>query len=557
MHKLWRLGHNAWNAPCKTFSHAQALTMPDTTTHPLPATPAQPLGTDVVPRPVRFVHQGQIQSVEGLPPTTTVLQWLREHVHCTGTKEGCAEGDCGACTVVLGTPDEQAEQGLRLRTVNACIQFLPTLEGQALISVEDLAALQNGQLHPCQSAMVDCHGSQCGFCTPGFVMSLWHLYQTHPSAPTREDAANALSGNLCRCTGYRPILDAAQQMYQPPRVTPDLAATRLALAQLNAAAASDHTFVYEAPDAANPAQTARFIAPATLDSLAHWREALPQARLLAGSTDIGLWVNKHFKALGDILYLGRVKALQTCHVEATGHQQRVLNIGAGVNLETAWSALAHHVPALREIWLRFASPPVRHAGTLGGNLANGSPIGDSAPILLALDAELVLRKGGATRVVPLNAFYLDYMKNDLQAGEFLQAIRVPLPSDDDVVRAYKISKRRDSDITAVCMGMSLRLQGDTIVGVRIAMGGMAATARRAPHMEAALLGQPWNEATLRQAQAAVTQDFQPMSDLRATAHYRVQVTQGLLERCWLETRPQHPLPAQAVQVWPAQAGSTP
>ncbi len=511
-------------------------------------------GTEVVPRPVRFVHQGLVQSVEGLPPTTTVLQWLREHARCTGTKEGCAEGDCGACTVVLGMPDAQASQGMRLRTVNACIQFLPTLDGQALIGVEDLAAMQAGQPHPCQTAMVACHGSQCGFCTPGFVMSLWHLYQQHEHPPARDDMANALSGNLCRCTGYRPILDAAQQMYAPARVAPDLAATRLALQQLSE---QDSTFIYEAPDAANPANTARFIAPANLDELARWREALPQARLLAGSTDIGLWVNKQFKALGDILYLGRVKALQTCHVEATGEQQRVLHIGAGVSLETAWSALASHVPALREIWLRFASPPVRHAGTLGGNLANGSPIGDSAPVLLALDAELVLRKGDATRVLPLNAFYLDYMKNDLQAGEFLQAIRVPLPSDDDVVRAYKISKRRDSDISAVCMGMRLRLKGDTIVEVRIAMGGMAATARRATHIEAALLGQPWSEATLRLAQAAVAQDFQPMTDLRATAHYRVQVTQGLLERCWLETRPHQPLPASDVQVWPAMARSTP
>lgn len=523
-----------------------------------PSSPPQ-VSTDVVPRPVRFVHQGQVQTVSGLPPTTTVLQWLREQAHCTGTKEGCAEGDCGACTVVLGTPDEQAEHGMRLRTVNACIQFLPTLEGQALISVEDLAPMQGEQLHPCQSAMVDSHGSQCGFCTPGFVMSLWHLYQSHPCAPSRDEAANALSGNLCRCTGYRPILDAAQRMYDLPRVAPDLAGTLQALQALNMpdGTSDPRTFVYEGPDAANPAQQARFIAPATLDELARWREALPQARLLAGSTDIGLWVNKQFRALGDILYLGRVQALQTCHVESTGLNERTLHIGAGVNLETAWSALVKHIPALREIWLRFASPPVRHAGTLGGNLANGSPIGDGAPVLLALDAELVLRQGDTTRVLPLDAFYLDYMKNALQPGEFIQAIRVPLPDDADTVRAYKISKRRDSDISAVCMGIRLRLQGDTIVDARVALGGMAATARRAIHMEAALAGKPWDDATLRLAQAAVTQDFQPMSDLRATAAYRVQVTQGLLERCWLETRPQQPMPAHSVQVWPAQTGMTP
>jgi len=511
-------------------------------------------GTGLVPQPIRFVHQGALQTVQGLPPTTTVLEWLREHAHCTGTKEGCAEGDCGACTVVVATPDSSAPNGLHMRTVNACIQFVPTLEGQALISVEDVAAMQGGQPHPCQQAMVDCHGSQCGFCTPGFVMSMWHMYQQEATAPSRPAMADALSGNLCRCTGYRPILDAAQQMYDSPRMLPDLAPT---LAALQTLGQDDSTFIYVGPSASNPSQTSRFIAPATLDELAHWRSTLPNARLLAGSTDIGLWVNKQFRELGDIIYLGRVKALQSVQLEddtgGNSGQAQTLHIGAGVSLETAWSLLTQHIPSLREIWLRFASPPVRHAGTLGGNIANGSPIGDSPPVLLALDAELVLRKGAATRTLPLSSFYLDYMKNDMQPGEFVQAICVPLPSADHTVRAYKISKRRDSDISAVCMGVRLTLQGETIVDARVALGGMAATAKRAAHIEAALVGKAWTKDTLLLAQAAVNQDFQPMSDLRASAAYRIQVTQGLLERCWLETRPQHPWPASAVQVWPAQA----
>jgi len=512
------------------------------------------------PRPIRFVHQGQIQEVSGLPPTTTVLQWLREHARCTGTKEGCAEGDCGACTVVVGERDTASGQWQQ-KTVNACIQFLPTLDGKALITVEDLAhslahSASAGQpepaLHPCQQAMVDCHGSQCGFCTPGFVMSLWDVYQQGTEAPSREALADALSGNLCRCTGYRPILDAGQKMFEAPRVAfePE---TPLAFLKTLADQAPDG-LSYEGPDAAQPGQTQRFFAPTSLDELARLRTALPQARLLAGSTDIGLWVTKQFKALGDIIYLGRVPALQSISLHAaSGAAPERIDIGAAVSLEQAWSTLAQHVPALREIWLRFASPPVRHAGTLVGNLANGSPIGDSAPILLALDASLVLRLGSATRELPLSAFYLDYMKNALQPGEFIEAVRVPLPKaqQGELLRAYKIAKRRDSDISAVCAGLMLQLDGDMIQAARLAWGGMAATARRAPLTEAALMGQPWNEATLRRAQAALAQDFQPMTDMRATRDYRLKVAGNLLERLWLETRPINPLAAELVQVWPA------
>jgi len=505
------------------------------------------------PRPIRFVHQGQIQEVKDLPPTTTVLQWLREQAHCTGTKEGCAEGDCGACTVVVGESDPDTG-AWRQKTVNACIQFLPTLDGKALVTVEDLQPAGSDQLHPCQQAMVDCHGSQCGFCTPGFVMSLWDVYQHHEQAPSRTDLADALSGNLCRCTGYRPILDAGQKMYEAPR---DVFSTSALLSQLNSLnAASPSGLVYEGPSCTDSDQRNRFFAPRSLTELASLRQAMPQARLLAGSTDIGLWVNKQFKALGDIIYLGNVAELQAI-TEIASQQGRpaLLNIGAAVTLEQAWQTLATHMPALREIWLRFASPPVRNAGTLVGNLANGSPIGDSAPILLALDATLVLRQGQATRQLPLSAFYLDYMKNALLAGEFIQSVQVPVigAQDAGVLRAYKISKRRDSDISAVCAGLYIELDGDRITAARLAWGGMAATARRASQAEAALVGQDWSEATLRQAQAALARDFQPMTDLRATRDYRIKVAANLLERFWLETRPTNPLRPQDVQVWPAAA----
>ncbi len=374
---------------------------------------------------IRFYHQGSVREVAGVPATRTVLQHLREDLHCTGTKEGCAEGDCGACTVVIGELDAQG--GLALKAVNACIQFLPTLDGKALFTVEDLRAA-DGALHPVQQAMVDCHGSQCGFCTPGFVMSMWALYENQPAAaglPTRDEINAALSGNLCRCTGYRPIVDASQKMFdypQYPRVTLDRKAVADKLREIQ----RRDTFEYSAPDTRGAAfGSPTFHAPVSLDAFAKLRAEHPQARLLAGSTDVGLWVTKQFRDLGDILYIGNVAELKTIERDA-----QTLTIGAAVTLEDAYAALAADYPELAELWTRFASLPIRNAGTLGGNVANGSPIGDSMPALLALDAEVVLRHGAKTRALKLDAFYLGYQKTALAAGEFVAALRVPRPARD-------------------------------------------------------------------------------------------------------------------------------
>jgi len=484
--------------------------------------------------PIRFYFRGEIQSVSDAAPTRTVLQHLREDRHCTGTKEGCAEGDCGACTVVVG---ELREDGrVEMKTVNSCIQMLPTLDGKALFTVEDLRQA-DGSLHPAQQAMVECHGSQCGFCTPGFVMSLWGLYLKHAGCgdkPGRKEIDDALSGNLCRCTGYRPIIEAAGRMMELPPATFDAGA----LAEPLRALERDGMFTYHHGGAT-------FHAPRTLDELARVRAARPAATLLAGSTDVGLWVTKQMRALGDIIYLGRVAELKRMREDGG-----MLEIGAGVSLEDAYTALCERYPLeLSELKQRFASLPIRNAGTLGGNVANGSPIGDSMPWMIALGSEVVLRSAGGRRILPMDRFYLDYQKKDLQPGEFVEAMRVPLPQAGRRFRTYKLAKRFDQDISAVCAAFCVTVDAGIVTDARIAFGGMAATPKRAGLAEAALIGRPWNEEAVEAAAAALARDYAPLTDMRASSAYRMKAAQNLLRRFWLETRDDAPLPAAAVNAF--------
>lgn len=482
---------------------------------------------------IRFYYQGQVRAVDKVAPTQTILQHLREDLHCTGTKEGCAEGDCGACTVVIG---EMKDGQVALKSVNSCIQFMPTLDGKALFTVEDLKQ-PDGALHPVQQALVQCHGSQCGFCTPGFAMSLWSLYlkrDGQAAAPCRQDIDETLSGNLCRCTGYRPIIEAARRMGELPAVTFDKAG----LAQSLQALQRSEMFTY-----GQAGQT--FYAPRTLAQLVEVRAAHPDACILSGSTDVGLWVTKQMRPLGDIIYVREVSELKII-TERDGW----LEIGAAVSLNDAYEAVCrHYKDELSDMWQRFASLPIRNTGTLGGSVANGSPIGDSAPWMIALGAEIVLRGSQGQRVLLLEAFYLDYMKKDMQPGEFVEAVRIPLPQAHLQFRTYKLAKRFDQDISAVCAAYAITLDGDVIGNAHVAYGGMAATSRRAPRTEAALNGQPWNEATLKMAMAMLAQDYTPLSDMRASSQYRMTTAQNLLRRFWLETRPDAPLARGSVNAY--------
>lgn len=475
---------------------------------------------------IRFMLDAQLVELDAISPTTTVLNYLREHLNRTGTKEGCAEGDCGACMVVLA---ELQEGKLQYRAVNACIQFAPVLDGKALFTVESLKA--NHQLHPIQQAMVECHASQCGFCTPGFVMSLFALYKTEAS-PSRERLCTALSGNLCRCTGYRPILEVGQQMQHYAAQLPKEQRSLVSAPFEDETGEADlvaQLQTLQSPKSLELATTtARYFAPQTATELANYLLEYPDARILAGGTDMGLWVTKQHRDLNHLVYIGAVTEL----AQITQNSE-FLEIGAAVRLEQAYQVLVKHYPELNDLYERFASLPIRNAGTLVGNVANGSPIGDSMPALIALGARVILQRGAEQRSLALEDFYLGYQQKDLQAGEFVRAVQVPLQTKA-MVRTWKISKRFGQDISAVCAAFAMELAAGKISAVRIAFGGMAATPKRARQTEQALLGQIWSEPLIDQAIQALQQDFQPLNDMRASAQYRQLVAANLLRKFYLE-----------------------
>jgi xanthine dehydrogenase small subunit len=462
-----------------------------------------------------FLLNGEVQRYRG-DPTRTLLQHLREDRRLKGTKEGCAEGDCGACTVVLGRLDNNR---LGHSAANACILFVPMLEGQSVTTVEGLAG-PDGVLHPCQQAMVDCHGSQCGFCTPGFVMSLYALHQSGQRLDGAE-VDEVLAGNLCRCTGYGPIVASAAAMLAsaPPAWM---------VARRDAETAALHAIAHDEPVVLASPQ-GEFHAPASLAELASLVLDRPDATLVAGATDVGLWVTKQHRALPLLIQVGRVPELR-----AIGVADGRLTLGAGVTYAEALPHIDRHFPSFGRMMRRIGGTQVRKLGTLGGNIANGSPIGDSLPALIALGATLVLRRGKDQRRLPLEAYFLDYRKQDRRPGELVERIEVPLLRPGDELSCYKISKRFDQDISAVCGSFNIAVREGRVAAARIAFGGMAATPKRALAVEAALIGRPWSRATAEAAGAAMGDDFTPIDDMRASAAYRLQVARNLLLRAYLE-----------------------
>jgi xanthine dehydrogenase small subunit len=471
-------------------------------------------------RRIGFLLNGDLIELSDIGPDQTLLDFLRLDRRLRGTKEGCAEGDCGACTVLVG---RLAGDGVAYEAVTACIRFLGSLDGCHVVTVEHLAG-RDGTLHPVQQAIVDFHGSQCGFCTPGFVMSLYALWMREPE-PSDAAIEKALQGNLCRCTGYEAIMRAARAMgtYGRPgadRLAGERASVVERLRQLQDGARVDIS-----------GEQGRLIVPVDVDDLADILIAEPGARIVAGSTDVGLWVTKHMRDISPAVFIGHLDGLK-------GMEERdgALVIGAGVSYSAAHSFLANRLPQLARLIDRIGGEQVRNMGTVGGNIANGSPIGDMPPALISLGARLTLRRGSDRRTIALEDYFIDYGKQDRHPGEFVESVEVPQPPAGAIQAVHKVSKRRDEDITAVLGAFLIEVEGGAVRSARIAFGGMAATPKRARAVEAALVGKPWSMETVEAALPAFEQDFSPISDMRASAAYRMQVAKNLLRRVFLESQ---------------------
>ncbi|MFS8047249.1 xanthine dehydrogenase small subunit [Rhizobium sp. BR 314] len=478
---------------------------------------------------LRFILNGQDVALHDVAPDQTLLDWLRLSRSLKGTKEGCAEGDCGACTVLVGrlTPSGR----LVYEGVNSCIRFLGSLDGCHVVTIEHLAPSDN-HLHPVQQAMVDFHGSQCGFCTPGFVMSLYGLWMQTPN-PTDQQIETALQGNLCRCTGYEPILRAARSIssYGGTQNDPLLVERETMIARLKALHDGARVEIGEG--------RGRLVVPANLDDFALFLEATPTATVVAGSTDVGLWVTKHMRDITPVVFIAGLQELKSLTVK-----DGTISIGAGVTYSEAIETVSQHIPELGPLIARIGGQQVRNMGTIGGNIANGSPIGDTPPALIALGASLTLRKGAIRRTIALGDFFIAYGKQDRQAGEFVEAVHIPIPASGEKFAVYKVTKRRDEDITATLGAFRVTLADDgTVTEIHIAYGGMAATPKRAFAVEKALLGQSWSEETVEVAMEKYAEDYSPLTDMRATADYRALAAKNLLLRFYLETT-SHATPAQ-------------
>ncbi|MFZ7091234.1 xanthine dehydrogenase small subunit [Primorskyibacter sp. 2E233] len=467
---------------------------------------------------VRFILNDRDVVLDRVGASDTLLDFLRIDRRLTGTKEGCAEGDCGACTVLVG---RLYDGDLHYDPVNACIRLTASLDGCHVVTVEHLSG-PDGKLHPVQQAMVEHHGSQCGFCTPGFVMSLYALWMGNAD-PTETEIETALQGNLCRCTGYEPIIKAAKAATQLGSPADD------ALTRERSAITAKLTDLKDGLRVDVRRDNSRCILPASVDDLADILEQMPNATIVAGATDVGLWVTKFLRDISPVVFLNHLEELREIAISDTA-----ITLGASVSYTDSRAAMAADYPHLGAFWDRIAGWQIRNMGTIGGNVANGSPIGDTPPVLIALGALITLRKGGVRRDLPIEDFFIDYGKQDRAEGELLESITVPRPAENAIHAAYKVSKRRDEDISSVCAAFNITVEDGKITAARIAFGGMAATPKRASHAEAALVGAAWSEASLLASAERLGDDFNPLTDWRASAEYRLKVSKNLFRKFWLD-----------------------
>ncbi len=468
---------------------------------------------------IQFILDGEVIQLSNFNPQLSVLNYCRENLQRTGTHEGCAEGDCGACTIVIAELNVHGE--LEYKNINACILLLPMLDGKALFTVESLK--QGNDLHPVQKAMTDHHASQCGFCTPGFVMSLFALFQSN-NALTRETVSATLSGNLCRCTGYKPIIDAALHMREY-EVAEEFKHSEDALKQQLISINKSRTKIIKHDDLVT------FI-PKSIKELCQLKADHLDALIVAGNTDVGLWLNKQLKEIPSMLLISQVEELK-----AIQFKQGELTIAAAVTVNDAFNSIVSYFPTLADLARRFASQPVCHAATLVGNLANGSPIGDSAPILMALGARVRVKNVTGYRDILLDEFYLGYQQKDLKNDEFIESVTIPITANKNKhIACYKISKRFDQDISAITMALVIGVDKDKKVGsCKIVCGGMAATTQRARKTEAVIINNVWDQKRIVLAQKFLRDDYQPLDDLRATSKYRLKLAKNLLQRFYIET----------------------
>ena len=465
---------------------------------------------------IRFVWENKIHSISNLDPNETILNYVRLKLKKTGTKEGCAEGGCGACTIVLG---ELKNNKIIYKAINSCIGFLPSLEGKQLILVEDLVS-KNGTLHTVQDAMINYHGSQCGYCTPGFVMSLFAMYKNF-SLYNKENIQDSISGNLCRCTGYRPILDAGKSLNNVNR-SDQFDKNKKKIINLLKKINSENISLKNGKK--------KYFSPKSINELIKNIKENPNSIFLSGGTDLSLNVTKGRKDINNIISLNSVKELK--FIKKNNNN---IEVGATTSLIEFESFIKEYYPDFNVILKRYGSVQIRNVGTIAGNIATASPIGDTLPLLLSLDAKVVLQKMSKKTILPLKNFFISYRKTKLKKGQFIHSIIIPI-FKNNVFKAYKISKRIDDDISSVCASFNLEINNKKIKNIKIAYGGMAPIPKRATNCEKTLINSTLSEENFEKAKKKLEKDFNPINDMRATKDYRMEVAKNLLMKCFIEIK---------------------